>query len=171
MCLIIIFYFHFQGFITDGNSKLVGSARLRQVRVKRDSCKIAKSMRHAVPDCSAPYSWENEDLSSYGPGWDEFHCVNGSEDTVTAWKYQSQSALKAIPVWVWLHFIEEEAMLWTSVLTSKTLAGEKSHKHDRLFCIAKVDPTEQLTINRLKAESILTSTKWYTLPLRPSRSY
>ncbi len=95
----MVFYFHFQGFITDGNSKLVGSARLRQVRVKRDSCAIAKSMRHAVPDCSTPYSWENEDMASYGPGWDELHCVNGSEDTVTSWKYQSQSALNAIPVW------------------------------------------------------------------------
>ncbi len=56
-------------------------------------------MRHAVPDCSAPYSWENEDMASYGPGWDELHCVNGSEDTVTPWKYQSQSALNAILVW------------------------------------------------------------------------
>ncbi|KAK2914329.1 hypothetical protein Q8A67_002728 [Cirrhinus molitorella] len=89
----------YPGFITDGNSKLVGSARLRQVRVKRDSCKIAKSMQHAVPDCSAPYSWENEDMDSYGPSWDEFNFVNGSEDTITAWQYQSQSALKAIPVW------------------------------------------------------------------------
>ncbi|RXN31814.1 polycystic kidney disease 1-like 2 [Labeo rohita] len=89
----------YPGFITDGNSKLVGSARLRQVRVKRDSCKIAKSMRHSVPDCNAPYSWENEDMGSYGPGWDEFNFVNGSEDTITAWQYQSQSTLKAIPVW------------------------------------------------------------------------
>ncbi|XP_056121756.1 polycystic kidney disease protein 1-like 2 [Rhinichthys klamathensis goyatoka] len=89
----------YPGFITDGNSKLVGGARLRQVRVTRDSCMIAKSMRHAVPHCNAPYSWENEDMGSYGPGWEEFNFVNGSEDTVTAWQYQSQSTLKAVPVW------------------------------------------------------------------------
>uniref|UniRef100_A0A8C1RRW1 Polycystic kidney disease 1 like 2b n=1 Tax=Cyprinus carpio TaxID=7962 RepID=A0A8C1RRW1_CYPCA len=89
----------YQGFITDGNSKLVGGARFRQVRVKRDSCEIPKSMSHAVPDCSAPYSWENEDMGAYGPGWDELNFVNGSENTITAWQYQSQSALKAIPVW------------------------------------------------------------------------
>ncbi|XP_077057922.1 polycystin-1-like protein 2 [Siphateles boraxobius] len=89
----------YPGFITDGNSKLVGGARLRQVRVTRDSCKIAKSMRHAVPHCNAPYSWENEDMGSYGPGWEELNFVNGSEDTVTAWQYQSQSTLKAVPVW------------------------------------------------------------------------
>ncbi|XP_067303965.1 polycystin-1-like protein 2 [Pseudorasbora parva] len=87
------------GFITDGNSKLVGGARLRQVRVSRDSCTIAKSMRQAVPHCNAPYSWENEDMGSYGPGWEEFNFVNGSKDTVTAWQYQSQSTLKAVPVW------------------------------------------------------------------------
>ncbi|KAK7169828.1 hypothetical protein R3I94_000154 [Phoxinus phoxinus] len=89
----------YPGFITDGNSKLVGGARLRQVRVTRDSCEIAKSMRHAVPHCNDPYSWENEDMGSYGPGWEEFNLVNGSEDTVTAWQYQSQSTLKAVPVW------------------------------------------------------------------------
>ncbi|XP_016090515.1 polycystic kidney disease protein 1-like 2 [Sinocyclocheilus grahami] len=89
----------YPGFITDGNSKLVGGARLRQVRVKRDSCKIAKSMSHAVPECSAPYSWENEDMGAYGPGWDELNFINGSENTITAWQYQSQSALKAVPVW------------------------------------------------------------------------
>ncbi|XP_048041522.1 LOW QUALITY PROTEIN: polycystic kidney disease protein 1-like 2 [Megalobrama amblycephala] len=89
----------YPGFITDGNSKLVGTARLRQVRVTRDSCIIAKSMRHAVPHCNAPYSWENEDMGSYGPGWEEFNFVNASEDTVTAWQYQSQSTLKALPVW------------------------------------------------------------------------
>uniref|UniRef100_A0A8C2DZG6 Polycystic kidney disease 1 like 2b n=1 Tax=Cyprinus carpio TaxID=7962 RepID=A0A8C2DZG6_CYPCA len=89
----------YPGFITDGNSKLVGGARFRQVRVKRDSCEIPKSMSHAVPDCSAPYSWENEDMGAYGPGWDELNFVNGSENTITAWQYQSQSALKAIPVW------------------------------------------------------------------------
>ncbi|XP_059361535.1 polycystin-1-like protein 2 [Carassius carassius] len=87
------------GFITDGNSKLVGGARFRQVRVKKDSCEIAKPVNHAVSHCNAPYSWENEDMGTYGPGWDELNFVNGSEDINTAWQYQSQSALKALPVW------------------------------------------------------------------------
>ncbi|XP_026072633.1 polycystic kidney disease protein 1-like 2 [Carassius auratus] len=88
-----------KGFITDGNSKLVGGVRFRQVRVKRDSCEIAKPVNHAVSNCNAPYSWENEDMGTYGPGWDELNFVNGSADTNTAWQYQSQSALKALPVW------------------------------------------------------------------------
>ncbi|XP_057193053.1 polycystic kidney disease protein 1-like 2 isoform X3 [Triplophysa rosa] len=87
----------YPGFITDGNSKRVGSARLRQVRVKRDSCKIAKPMRDSVPDCNAPYSWDDEDMGSYDPDWREPNSVNGSVDTV--WSYQSQSALRGYPVW------------------------------------------------------------------------
>lgn len=94
------FDFYFQGFITDGNSKLVGSARLRQVRVKRDSCKIAKLMRDTVADCNAPYSWDVEDQGSYDPDWQEPTSVNGSADTTRSyWSYQSQSALRGFPVW------------------------------------------------------------------------
>ncbi|XP_073715481.1 polycystin-1-like protein 2 isoform X1 [Misgurnus anguillicaudatus] len=85
------------GFITDGNSKLVGTARLRQLRVKKDSCKVAKPMQHTVPDCNAPYSWDNEDMGSYGPDWLPLMSVNDSVDM--EWTYQSQSALRGYPAW------------------------------------------------------------------------
>uniref|UniRef100_A0A4W4GFP4 Polycystic kidney disease 1 like 2a n=1 Tax=Electrophorus electricus TaxID=8005 RepID=A0A4W4GFP4_ELEEL len=87
------------GFITDGNSKLVGSARLRQVRVQKGSCQVASSMRSSVPGCSAPYSWEVEDMGSYGPGWNHSIQINGSERWLTPWQYQTQSILRAHPVW------------------------------------------------------------------------
>ncbi|XP_036441849.1 polycystic kidney disease protein 1-like 2 [Colossoma macropomum] len=87
------------GFITDGNSKLVGNARLRQVRVQKDSCKTASSMRRSVPDCHAPYSWEVEDVGSYGPGWNSLVDGNTSKTLLTPWQYQTQSTLRAHPVW------------------------------------------------------------------------
>ncbi|XP_066504124.1 polycystin-1-like protein 2 [Hoplias malabaricus] len=86
------------GFITDGNSKLVGNARLRQVRVRKDSCKTPSFMYHSIPDCHAPYSWEVEDMGSYGPGWNLSVDVNMSS-TFTPWQYQNQSTLRAYPVW------------------------------------------------------------------------
>ncbi|XP_051757576.1 polycystic kidney disease protein 1-like 2 [Ctenopharyngodon idella] len=89
----------YPGFITDGNSKLVGNARLRQVRVRKDSCKIAKPMRYAIPDCHAPYSWEAEDMSSYSPVWNQTKNVNGSKAVLTPWHYQTQAKLRANPVW------------------------------------------------------------------------
>ncbi|XP_016102995.1 polycystic kidney disease protein 1-like 2 [Sinocyclocheilus grahami] len=89
----------YPGFITDGNSKLVGNARFRQVRVRKDSCKIAKTMQYSVPDCHAPYSWEAEDMGSYGPGWNRTKNVNGSKIVPTPWHYQTQAKLRANPVW------------------------------------------------------------------------
>lgn len=88
----------FAGFITDGNSKLVGNARIRQLRVQRNSCQVAGSMQQLVPGCHAPYSWEVEDTGSYGPGW---NCStrNHTTSTPNPWKYQTPTELRAYPVW------------------------------------------------------------------------
>ncbi|XP_022621079.1 polycystic kidney disease protein 1-like 2 [Seriola dumerili] len=87
------------GFITDGNSKLVGNARLRQVRVKKNSCHVARSMQQSVPDCHAPYSWELEDMGSYSPGWSHSVGGNTSLNPHSPWTYQSQGKLRAYPIW------------------------------------------------------------------------
>ncbi|XP_041077005.1 polycystic kidney disease protein 1-like 2 [Polyodon spathula] len=91
-------YGPYPGFITDGNSKLVGSARMRQVRVQRDSCPVTRSMRSTVRDCHAPYSWDLEDMDSYGPGWNISAPRNTSQFS-SVWKYQSQGSLRAYPLW------------------------------------------------------------------------
>ncbi|XP_058848646.1 polycystin-1-like protein 2 isoform X1 [Acipenser ruthenus] len=91
-------YGPYPGFITDGNSKLVGSARMRQVRVQKDSCPVTRSMRSTVRDCHAPYSWDLEDMDSYGPGWNISAPRNTSQFS-SVWKYQSQGSLRAHPLW------------------------------------------------------------------------
>ncbi|XP_058485671.1 polycystin-1-like protein 2 [Solea solea] len=87
------------GFITDGNSKLVGNARLRQVRVKKNSCHVARSMQQSLLDCHAPYSWELEDMGSYGPAWSSSVGGNVSVNLQSPWTYQSQGKLRAFPLW------------------------------------------------------------------------
>ncbi|XP_061566502.1 polycystin-1-like protein 2 isoform X1 [Cololabis saira] len=87
------------GFITDGNSKLVGNARLRQVRVQKNSCRVAGSMQQSVPECHAPYSWEVEDMGSYGPGWSRPVSGNTSLNSHSPWKYHSQRNLRTFPIW------------------------------------------------------------------------
>ncbi|MCJ8737360.1 hypothetical protein PDJAM_G00023180 [Pangasius djambal] len=87
------------GFITDGNSKLVGNARLRQVRVHKDSCRTSSFMSRSIHDCHAPYSWEVEDMGSYGPGWNRSMDVNLSKSFRMPWRYQTQSRLRAHPIW------------------------------------------------------------------------
>ncbi|KAI9536003.1 hypothetical protein NQZ68_038410 [Dissostichus eleginoides] len=89
----------YPGFITDGNSKLVGNARLRQLRVQKNSCQIAGYMQQFVPDCHAPYSWDLEDMGSYDPGWNHLVKENVSRSTFSPWTYQTQTQLRAHPFW------------------------------------------------------------------------
>ncbi|CAM2101117.1 unnamed protein product [Caretta caretta] len=91
-------YGSYQGFITDGNSKLVGSARIRQVRVKGNTCPIAPKLQGSVQECHATYSPQAEDTSDYGEHWN-ISAFDNSSALTSAWKYQSQSKLRGHPVW------------------------------------------------------------------------
>ncbi|XP_029980234.1 polycystic kidney disease protein 1-like 2 [Sphaeramia orbicularis] len=89
----------YPGFITDGNSRLVGSARLRQLRVQVNSCQVPDLMLSSVPGCYGPYSWDLEDSGSYDPGWNRSVNRNASTGHVSPWTYQTQAQLRAQPVW------------------------------------------------------------------------
>ncbi|XP_065818468.1 polycystin-1-like protein 2 [Labrus bergylta] len=89
----------YPGFITDGNSKLVGNARLRQLRVQKNSCQTADSVVGIVRDCNAPYSWEVEEMGSYDPGWSYSIGDNISNSPLSPWKYQTQGQLRAYHFW------------------------------------------------------------------------
>nr|KAF6411310.1 hypothetical protein HJG63_015372 [Rousettus aegyptiacus] len=86
------------GFITDGNSKLVGSAQVRQVRVRESSCLLASQLQTSLNRCHAPYSLDVEDLSDYGEGWNASN-LNSSNGFSQAWQYQSQSQRRGYPIW------------------------------------------------------------------------
>uniref|UniRef100_A0A8D0GTB2 Polycystin 1 like 2/pseudo n=1 Tax=Sphenodon punctatus TaxID=8508 RepID=A0A8D0GTB2_SPHPU len=96
--LVNSLYGSYQGFITDGNSKLVGSARIRQVRVKGDSCQIAPMLQLSVQECHAPYSFDTEDTSDYGEHWN-VSAIDNSSELSSAWQYQSQSTLRGHSIW------------------------------------------------------------------------
>ncbi|CAL8240515.1 unnamed protein product [Merluccius merluccius] len=96
----------YPGFITDGNSKLVGAARIRQVRVRRGACAAPPPLPppadRVVADCRAPYSWEREDLGSYDPRWRGRTTTpgdNGSDGQVSPWTYQRPEDLRAHTIW------------------------------------------------------------------------
>ncbi|NXW88690.1 PK1L2 protein, partial [Alopecoenas beccarii] len=91
-------YGSYKGFITDGNSKLVGSARIRQVRVKGDTCPISPKLQRVMQECHAPYSLQTEDTADYGEHWNS-SVSNNSSDLSSAWQYQSQSQLRGQPSW------------------------------------------------------------------------
>ncbi|XP_003938130.2 polycystin-1-like protein 2 [Saimiri boliviensis] len=91
-------YGHPPGFITDGNSKLVGTAQIRQVRVRESSCPLAWQFQASLNGCRAPYSLDAEDLADYGEGWNASTLSNGSSYP-QAWQYRSQSQRGGYPIW------------------------------------------------------------------------
>ncbi|XP_060551059.1 polycystin-1-like protein 2 [Pantherophis guttatus] len=92
-------YGPYEGFITDGNSKLVGSARIRQVRVKGNSCPIDPSLDRTVRECHAAYSFDTEDMGDYGINWNGSSSLDNSSEFYSAWQYQSQARLRGHPIW------------------------------------------------------------------------
>ncbi|KDQ71627.1 Polycystin-2 [Zootermopsis nevadensis] len=56
-----------QAFVLQDN-KLVGVPRLRQVRVKNDSCVVRQSLNRSTEVCYESYSRWYEDTKPFGPG-------------------------------------------------------------------------------------------------------
>ncbi|XP_072452062.1 polycystin-1-like protein 2 [Chiloscyllium punctatum] len=96
--LITNLFGFYPGFVTDGNSKLVGSARIRQLRIKNNICRVPKKLRSSIKECHALYSLDNEDLSDYGLQWNASVSLNSS-DLDYVWQYRSQSELRSYPIW------------------------------------------------------------------------
>lgn len=64
-----------------------------------DSCHVVHSMQQSVVDCHAPYSWDFEDMGTYGPGWNQSVDRRASQNLSSPWTYQSQRRLRTYPVW------------------------------------------------------------------------
>ena len=43
--------------------------RLRQIRVKNDSCQVHPDFQNAIKQCYGPYSESNEDMEPFGTGF------------------------------------------------------------------------------------------------------
>ncbi|XP_032892396.1 polycystic kidney disease protein 1-like 2 [Amblyraja radiata] len=88
-------YGAFEGFITDGNSKLIGSPRLRQVRVKPAPCPVPTRLVDRIKECRAPYSYSDEYMLDFG----NLSVYTDSSSLGSSWRYQSESQLNGYPVW------------------------------------------------------------------------
>ncbi|GCC27688.1 hypothetical protein chiPu_0006114 [Chiloscyllium punctatum] len=91
-------YGPYEGFITDGNSKLLGSPRIRQVRIKPTPCPVPTRLVDSIQECRAPYSYGDEDMLDFGSKGN-FSVNTESLWLASAWHYQSESQLKGYPVW------------------------------------------------------------------------
>ena len=55
------------GFVATQN-RMVGFARMRQVRVRNDSCAVHRAFSRFRISCYGPYTADNEDTEPYGAG-------------------------------------------------------------------------------------------------------
>lgn len=66
---------------------LLGVPRLRQVKVRNESCSVHEDLRNEVQDCYNIYTPTNEDTTTFGP-------KNG-----TAWAYTTESKMNGSSYW------------------------------------------------------------------------
>lgn len=69
-------------------NRILGLSRLRQVRVKRDSCVVPEDFRQEIRFCYADWASSTEDTEAYGP----YVSQNATNDT--AWYYRTDKQLK-----------------------------------------------------------------------------
>ncbi|KAG8250081.1 polycystic kidney disease 2-like 1 protein isoform X1 [Homalodisca vitripennis] len=67
-------------------NKLMGRPRLRQLRVRNDSCTVPEDFKLMFANCYAEYSSSSESTDTYGP-------ANRS-----VWSFESASKLKSLPI-------------------------------------------------------------------------
>lgn len=73
-------------------NKLLGVPRLRQLRVKKGSCKVHSLFRSVIPDCYDSYSFFNEDQAPFGKYVSNFDATIHKE---TPYIYTSAMTLKS----------------------------------------------------------------------------
>nr|AKN21726.1 PKD1L-3 [Schmidtea mediterranea] len=83
-----------RGFISNRNNRLIGYAIIRQVRSKKDSCKVNDYVKHLIKHCYSQYDIFNQDEKSYGFGWTE---LNTSDTSESPFLYSNESSLDGLP--------------------------------------------------------------------------
>jgi len=90
-----------KGFVADRiTAFLVGTARLRQLRMKKGKCKLIPFLTGLFDECNLPYDWDNEESGAFEPHWALMASNKSTEELEpTAWTYQTQWTLKGTPYW------------------------------------------------------------------------
>ncbi|CAF0936292.1 unnamed protein product [Adineta steineri] len=71
-------------------NKILGLPRLRQLRVRNNSCVVHRKFQSSIRECYAPYSSSKEDRNSYGPENKKLLT------TPSAWQHKTSSELNGL---------------------------------------------------------------------------
>ncbi|ESN99578.1 hypothetical protein HELRODRAFT_84161, partial [Helobdella robusta] len=72
---------------SDHVSIRLGVARLRQLRIKENTCRIEKQFQKLIRHCRTDYNWLDDDAASYDTGWSSHN----------PWLYRDSTELKSAP--------------------------------------------------------------------------
>ncbi|CAF4530204.1 unnamed protein product, partial [Rotaria sp. Silwood2] len=86
------------------SSMRVGAPRIRQLRVKDNSCRIHRRFKHMISHCRDDYNWFDDDTKDYTPRWEKvlnkatMKTNNQTQRCKTPWCYQSSLRTKSDPL-------------------------------------------------------------------------
>ncbi|XP_060063521.1 uncharacterized protein LOC132543982 [Ylistrum balloti] len=87
-----------RGYINDKVSRLMGYATMRQLRTKKDTCRIADDIAKVIPECNGEYTIMEQDEEEYQVGWRKMY-GNSSDETREEYRYTSAAELDGFPYW------------------------------------------------------------------------
>jgi len=85
--------------ITNRNAIRVGAARMRQLRVKEDTCSVHPKVKSLFKHCRGPYSFVNDDTKDYDIGWIEVNETAPLTTTTTVRPGKKPSKYKCQSAW------------------------------------------------------------------------
>lgn len=87
---------HEGGLVVNFNTKMLGVPRLRQIRIKNNTCHVVESMLNITRVCNLEYNFAIEETKDFGPRWQEKINDGSLEDmSDLIWKYQRPSVTHA----------------------------------------------------------------------------
>ncbi|OWF47600.1 Polycystic kidney disease and receptor for egg jelly-related protein [Mizuhopecten yessoensis] len=85
--------------IKDMESRRVGLPRLRQLRVKENTCVVNPALSTMIKHCRDEYGWTDDDAKHYLPGWKKppEENITALKEEKSPWVYQNSVKLKSAP--------------------------------------------------------------------------
>lgn len=85
------------GRLIDFNSKMLGTARIRQTRIQNGTCEVPQPLQHFVDICHSEFSWFVQDKQNYGEFWRPYNASAEKLDSDGSWFYRGWWQMKALP--------------------------------------------------------------------------
>ena len=90
----------FRGYIGDYTQRMLGFGTLRQIRIKRNACRVAPEVQNLTRECAEKTSFVNEDTIDYCNAWEEETQLTRDLPScqLEEFKYNTAESLDGLPI-------------------------------------------------------------------------